>query len=73
MGPRASLHILEMTQISCPCWDLNPRSSTPYPSHYTGTTLSWLPSGGDGQEEDEVDRTCGMYRGEMDTGLGGKS
>jgi hypothetical protein len=29
VGPRASLDILEKRKISCPCWDSNPRSTSP--------------------------------------------
>ena len=35
VGPRSSLDVLEERKISCPCWELNPRSSTPYYINYT--------------------------------------
>jgi hypothetical protein len=44
IGPRASLDDLEKRKISCLCQDSNPKSSSPYPSHYTNcaTTVSGL-------------------------------
>jgi hypothetical protein len=36
VSSKACLIVLEKRQISCPCQDSNPRSSSPQPSHYTG-------------------------------------
>lgn len=33
IGPRVNLDILEQRKIPCPCWDSDPGSSSPYPSH----------------------------------------
>ena len=39
IGRRVNLDVLEQRKFSCPCWDSNPGSSSPYPSCYADYTI----------------------------------